>query len=166
MAELNEEMWDRPALRRLRAGETEVLLEGRPLVPVLQHAGQALLDAGSAADGDLVRRCVAGLRERDAAGDDILAMELQSMLGEAVTSEHVPWPLTPVTVDLDILAGLLDGDPLAGDGAIDLMTGNICQPGSLDFDRPEELDEARTRPRPRVARSEGLPQCDPIGFQG
>jgi hypothetical protein len=141
MAELNEDIWDRTALRRLRAGETEVLLEGRPLAPVLQHAGQALLDAGSASDDELVRRCVAGLRERDGAGDDILAMELRALLGEAVSSEHVPWPLTPVPVAMDILAGLLDGDPLAGDGAIDLLTGNIYQPGSLDFDRPEELDE-------------------------
>jgi hypothetical protein len=41
------------------AGHTDVLLEGRPLAPVLQHVGQALLKAGSTGNEDLVRRCVA-----------------------------------------------------------------------------------------------------------
>lgn len=135
------ELWDREALRRLRAGDLAVLLEGRFLAPVLQHAGQALLTSGGAGDDALVRRCIAALRERDAAGDDILAMELQAMLGEPVTSEHLSWPLTPVPVSLDILGDSLDGDPLQGDGAVDLLTGNVYPPGSLDVDRPEELDE-------------------------
>lgn len=140
MTELGDELWDRAALRRLRTGETAVLLEGRPLAPVLQHAGQVLLMSGGT-DDDLVRRCVAGLRERDAAGDDILATELQAMLGESVASEHSSWPLTPVPVSLDVLGGCLDGDPLQGGGAVDLVTGNVYPPGSLDTDRPEELDE-------------------------
>jgi hypothetical protein len=135
------ELWEREALRRLRAGDLAVLLEGRPLAPVLQHAGQALLTSGGAGDNGLVHRCVAALRDRDAAGDDILAMELQAMLGEPVTSEQLSWPLTPVPVALDVLGGFLDGDPLQGDGAVDLLTGNVYPPGSLDLDPPEELDE-------------------------
>ena len=141
MAEFEDDVWDRTALRRLRAGEIDVLLEGRPLAPVLQHAGQALLDADNVRDEDLVRRCVAGLLERDAAGDDVLAMELQTMLGQTVTSEQVSWPLDPTPVDLEMLAGVLDGDPLQGGGAVDLVIGNVYPPGSLEFDRPEELDE-------------------------
>lgn len=141
MAEFEDDMWNRVALRRLRAGEIDVLLEGRPLASVLQHAGQALLDADNVRDEDLVRRCVAGLLERDAAGDDVLAMELQAMLGQTVTSEQVSWPLDPTPVDLEMLAGVLDGDPLQGGGAVDLVIGNVYPPGSLEFDRPEELDE-------------------------
>jgi hypothetical protein len=141
MTELDDDLWDRTALRRLRTGETAVLLEGRPLAPVLQHAGQVLLAAGGSGDEDLVRRCVAGLLDRAAVGDDILAMELQAMLGEPVTSEYPSWPLTPVPVSLDVLGGCLDGDPLQGGGALDLLTGNVYPPGSLDTDRPEELDE-------------------------
>jgi hypothetical protein len=141
MADLDDDLWDRAALRRLRAGDTDVLLEGRSLAPVLQQAGQALLRARSAVDRDLVRRCVAGLRDRDAAGDDVLAVELLAEFGEPVGSEHLSWPLTAVPVDLEMLAGFLDGDPLQGDGAVDLFTGNAYPPGSLDWDRPEELDE-------------------------
>ncbi|WP_132301191.1 hypothetical protein [Kribbella sp. VKM Ac-2568] len=125
----------------MRAGETDVLLEGHSLAPVLQQAGQALLRAGSAADRDLIRRCVAGLRDRDAAGDDVLAVEVLAEFGEPVTSEHLSWPLTAVPVDLEMLAGFLDGDSLQGDGAVDLFTGNVYPPGSLDWDRPEEPDE-------------------------
>lgn len=141
MAERDDDAWDRTALRRLRAGEIDVLLEGRPLAMVLQHAGQALLDASDANNEDLVRRCIAGLREREATGDDILAMELQAMLGEPVTSEYLPWPLAPVPVSLPELGDCIDDDPMKGGGAVDLRTGHVWPPGSLEFDRPEELDD-------------------------
>jgi uncharacterized protein YciI len=136
-----DEPWDAAALARLRSGETAVLREDRPLEPVLQHAGQLLLAAAPANDEDLVRRCIAGLRERNAAGDDVLALELQAALGEPVASEHPPWPLTPVPVSLDELASCLDGDPLQGHGAVDLQTGDLYHPGTLEYDRPDELDE-------------------------
>src|SRR6266496_4564823 len=136
-----DEPWDAAALARLRSGETAVLREDRPLEPVLQHAGQLLLTTGAPNDKDLVRRCIAGLRERNAAGDDVLVLELQAALGEPTESEHPPWPLTPVPVSLGELAGCLDGDPLQGHGAVDLLTGDIYPPGTLEYDRPEELDE-------------------------
>jgi hypothetical protein len=46
-----------------------------------------------------------------------------------------------VPVALDVLGDYLDGDPLQGNGAVDLLTGTVYPPGSLDADRPEELDE-------------------------
>ena len=138
MAEL---AWDREAVRRLRTGDIDALREGRPLTPVLQHIGQALLDAGSTTDEGLVRRCVPGLQERDATGDDVLVLELQALVGESPRSDYVPWPLAPVPVLLPDLGDFLDGDPLQGDGAIDLQTGFIYPPGILDIDRPDELDE-------------------------
>src|SRR6266536_2596421 len=73
--------------------------------------------------------------------DDALVLELQAALGEPTESEHPPWPLTPVPVSLGELAGCLDGDPLQGHGAVDLLTGDIYPPGTLEYDRPEELDE-------------------------
>jgi hypothetical protein len=108
---------------------------------VLQHAGQLLLTTGASGNEDLVRRCVTGLQERGAAGDDVLVLELQVALGEPAVSGQISWPLTPVPVRLDDLAECLDGDPLQGSGAIDLVTGNLYHPGSLEWDRPEELDE-------------------------
>jgi GNAT superfamily N-acetyltransferase len=138
---VEEHAWDREALRRLRIGDTGVVREGRPLAPVLQHVGQALLDAGGSTEEDLVRRCLAALQERDASGDDVLILELQALLGEPATSEYVPWPLPPVSVLLADLGDFLDGDPLKGDGAIDLRTGDIYSPGFMDYDRPDELDE-------------------------
>ncbi|GAA1579350.1 hypothetical protein GCM10009789_36320 [Kribbella sancticallisti] len=68
-------------------------------------------------------------------------MELLAALGQPITNEQVPWPLTAVPVDLEMLADFLDGDPLQGNGVVDLLTGDVYPPGVLDWDRPEELDE-------------------------
>lgn len=140
MGEVSDSEWDRAAMRRLRAGEIGVL-DGRPLMPVLQHAGRALLEAGAADNDNLIRRCLAGLQERDDSGDGILAMELLAEVGDQMAGEQVAWPLIPAPIDLELLAGCLDGDPLQGDGAVDLQTGNVYPPGTLDWDRPDELDE-------------------------
>jgi uncharacterized protein YciI len=140
----DEGLWDDAALTRLRTGDLGVLREGRPLRPVLQHGGQALLEAGVAGAQDLARQCVDGLRERDWAGDEVLVLELRAALGETVEpDEHrpKPWPLTPVPVWLRELAGCLDGDPTQGRGAIDLRTGDVYHPGSLEGEPPDELDE-------------------------
>jgi uncharacterized protein YciI len=140
--EQDEDGWDEAAVRRLRLRDLGVLREGRPLRPVLQHAGQALL--ATAAAVDLVRRCIDELRERDWAGDDVLVLELSAALGDPVEAgEHglPPWPLEPVPVNLEDLADSLDGDPSQGRRAVDLRTGDVYHPGTLDYDRPDELNE-------------------------
>lgn len=137
--------WDDAALTRLRTGDVSVLGEGRPLRPVLQHAGQALLEAGVIESSELAQACVRELSDRDWAGDDVLVWELRVALGKpadaaALGLEPGATP-EPVPVELGELAGCLDGDPLQGGGAVDLKTGEIYHPGTLEYDRPAELDE-------------------------
>ncbi|MFC9691056.1 hypothetical protein ACFTSF_21065 [Kribbella sp. NPDC056951] len=135
----DDDFWDRAAQRRLRMGELEVLSEGRSLEPVLHHAGEQLLRAGDRADRELVQRCSAALQQRDAEGDRELAAEL---LAELSPAEPAARPaLTAVPVDLSLLGSALDGDPMQGDGALDLITGDVYPPGLLDADPPEWLDD-------------------------
>ncbi|WP_131804104.1 hypothetical protein [Pseudofrankia sp. BMG5.36] len=165
--------WDREQLWRLRAPGVDVAaaLAGRPIAAVAEHVGQLLLDviagagagAGAARIGgkeadalaEQARRCVAELWGRGWEGDDVLARELADVLGEPWPPEtaadapmsSVPdlprWPLTPIPVHLADLAEFLDGDPRQGRGVIDLETGFIWPPGSLEFDPPPELNELR-----------------------
>jgi uncharacterized protein YciI len=135
--------WDEAALVELRQGKLGVL-GGRPLQPVLQRAGEALLAAGVSGAADIARRCIEELRERAWDGDDVLALELSAELGEKIDATDggwPPWPLEPVPVSLDDLAESLDGDPMGGSGVIDLREGHVWPPGIMDFDPPEELNE-------------------------
>ena len=80
----------------------------------LQLIGDGLLGALAArADGveELARRCVIGLRERGWEGDGELADGIEAALG----SGPVPL-LRPLPVDLEELAGVLEGDPVTGGG--------------------------------------------------
>lgn len=141
--------WDSDALRQLRAAGVDLAgaLADRPISTVLQHVGQALLDGLAAGEPGLAaqaRRCVAELQERCWPGDDILVGELSAALGE--TGGARPGsrsrPLQPVAVDLEELAGFLDGDPRQGSGVVDLSTGVVWPPGVFEFaDVPAELDE-------------------------
>lgn len=74
------------------------------------------------------------LRERAWEGDDDLAGQLDAALGN--------WPapmLRPLPVDLEELAGILEGDPAHGGGRIDLRTGEVWpQPAA---DRVREQDD-------------------------
>lgn len=103
----------------------------------LQLAGDGLLAALSArVDGaePLARRCVEALRERGWDGDEELATALSTRLGDA------PVPLLrPLPVDLDELAGVLEGDPAYGGGRIDLRTGDVWPETALEDS--EEIDE-------------------------
>src|SRR5260370_37568351 len=64
-------------------------------------------------------RCMfTALRERDWEGDDVLADQLDALLGSGVTPD-----LRPLPVDLDELADILEGDPTYGGGRVDLATG-------------------------------------------
>jgi uncharacterized protein YciI len=140
--------WDLDSFHALSAGKgTVFLLASRPLEPVLQHAGQALLaELSSASPGarPCAQRCADELQERFWEGDQQLALELRHALGEQVSAGEfgVPaWPLETTPVNLADLADHLDGDPGQGYGMVDLQTGVVWPPGITDYDPPPELDQ-------------------------
>jgi hypothetical protein len=53
------------------------------------------------------RLMIAALRERGWEGDDVLTDQLDALLGSGVLPD-----LRPLPVDLDELAGILEGDPM------------------------------------------------------
>ncbi|AUY53951.1 hypothetical protein EH183_04285 [Streptomyces sp. CB01881] len=115
------------------------LLSGQPLAGVLQQIGDALGDAVTArvpGATDLAGRCIAALGERDWEGDVELTRQLDAALGCG------PVPvLRPLSVDLEELSGLLEGDPVFGGGRIDLTTGD-CWPQQVDSDeRAEDVED-------------------------
>jgi hypothetical protein len=98
---------------------------------LLQIAGDGLLVAckqqveGAA---ELARRCAGELRDRDWAGDEELANQLDAALGDR------PAPmLRPLAVDLEQLADILEGDPIHGGGQIDLRTGEVWPQAAMDY---------------------------------
>lgn len=106
----------------------------------LQWLGDGLLAVDRRRRHDLepaARRCVLALRERQWQGDSELAARIEAVYGWG------PTPLLrPLPVDLEDLAGVLEGDPLLGGGRIDLRTGEVW-PQSV-FDDAEltgELDD-------------------------
>lgn len=81
---------------------------------------------------ELARRCAQQLRERAWEGDDDLADQLDAALGNR------PAPmLRPLPVDLEELAGILEGDPAHGSGRIDLRTGEVWPQAAIDYAREE-----------------------------
>ena len=114
----------------------------------LQLIGDGLLGmlAGRAKGlEEVARRCVIGLRDRGWEGDGELADSIEAALG----SGPVPL-LRPLPVDLEELAGVLEGDPVTGGGRIDLRTGEVWPQPAIeyaketgDFDEDEEDDEER-----------------------
>ena len=112
---------------------------------LLQIAGDGLLVAltqqveGAA---ELARRCARELRDRDWAGDNELADQLDAGVGDR------PAPmLRPLAVDLEQLADILEGDPMHGGGQIDLRTGEVWPQAAMDYAREigelgeEDLDD-------------------------
>ena len=68
------------------------------------------------------------LRERGWDGDDELADQLGALLGTS------PTPLLrPLPVDLEELAGVLEGDPMFGGGRVDLLTGQVWPRAAIDW---------------------------------
>jgi len=97
----------------------------------LQLAGDVLhLAVTQGADGaaHLARRCASDLRQRGRDGDDNLADQLDAALGD----RPVPM-LRPLPVDLEQLAGILEGDPVYGGGRIDLRTGEVWPQAAIDY---------------------------------
>jgi hypothetical protein len=136
------------------------LLGARPWPgTALQVIGDGLLTALSQCVGAaavLAEECAGELRDRGWEGDDVLAEQLEAQLG------HGPTPmLRPLPVDLDELATVLEGDPLTGEGRIDLRTGEVwpaaavvygLESGELDADDGDDachwliVDNTGSRP--------------------
>ncbi len=97
----------------------------------LQLAGDGLIAAVKQhAEGapELARRLVLALRQRGWAGDVELADQLDAQLGSG------PAPLLrPLPVDLEELAGILEGDPLNAGGRIDLTTGEVWPQAAIEY---------------------------------
>lgn len=90
---------------------------------------------------------VAALRERSWEGDDVLADQLEAWLGSGVVRD-----LRPLPVDLDELAGILEGDPVYGGRRIDLAGGEVW-PAPADY-KDMELFIAMVRDPGRADRLE------------
>jgi hypothetical protein len=122
---------------------------------VVEMTGPAVPENGLQAFGDWVlaaleqhadgaaraaRLMNAALRERDWEGDDILADQLDALLGSGVMPD-----LRPLSVDLDELADILEGDPMYGGGRVDLATGEVWPTPAVDYAREigqEDEDES------------------------
>src|SRR5579871_951423 len=91
------------------------------------------------ADGaaEAARCMITALRERDWEGDDVLADQFDALLGGGLTPD-----LRPLPVDLDELAGVLEGDPTYGGGRVDLATGEVWP--ALAVDSAREIGRGAT----------------------
>jgi hypothetical protein len=76
------------------------------------------------------------LRQRGWVGDDDLADQLEARVGSG------PAPmLRPVSVDLEELAGILEGDPVHVGGRVDLTTGEVWAQAAIEYDAVETGEE-------------------------
>lgn len=117
-------------------GPAVVALVGDQPLPgdALQLIGDGLLVAlalQSSCAADLTVACVRALRERG---------------GTATTSWPIDWtrcsepaPPWPLPVDLEELAGVMEGDPTFGGGRLDLLTGQVWPQAAIDYARPPRL---------------------------
>ena len=97
----------------------------------LQLAGDGLIAAVmQRVDGaaELARDLVVALRRRGWDGDDELADQVDAVLGSG------PAPmLRALPVDLEELAGILEGDPLTAGGRIDVRTGEVWPQAAIEY---------------------------------
>jgi len=97
----------------------------------LQLAGDGVIAAVmQRVDGaaELARKLVVGLRRRGWDGDDELAEQLEAQLGPGPAAM-----LRALPVDLEELAGVLEGDPLSVGGRIDLRTGEVWPRAAIEY---------------------------------
>jgi hypothetical protein len=97
----------------------------------LQLAGDGVIAAVmQRVDGaaELARELVVGLRQRSWDGDDELADQLEAQLGSGPASM-----LRGLPVDLEELAGILEGDPLNVGGRIDIRTGEVWPQAAIEY---------------------------------
>jgi len=103
----------------------------------LQFLGDGLAVAvqqGIAGASQLAELCERALRDRRWDGDEELAAQLGAVLGTA------PTPLLRrIPVDLEDLSGVLEGDPMSGEGRLDLQNGGVWT--EREFEDSAESDE-------------------------
>ncbi|HVX20132.1 MAG TPA: hypothetical protein VHB02_02155 [Acidimicrobiales bacterium] len=105
----------------------------------LQLAGDGLLIAlaqGVDRASELASQCASELRARAWEGDEDLAEQLDAVLGKGPAPMVRPFP-----VDLEELAGILEGDPVYGGGRIDLRTGEVWPQAAIDYVRETGEDD-------------------------
>ncbi|MGH2881149.1 MAG: UPF0158 family protein [Solirubrobacteraceae bacterium] len=107
-------------LRGVGAYDDSFQLAGDGLIAALMQR----VDGAAELGGDLV----VALRRRGWEGDDELADQLDALLGSG------PAPmLRALTVDLEELAGILEGDPLTAGGRIDVRTGEVWPRAAIEY---------------------------------
>jgi hypothetical protein len=115
---------DGPAVVRLLDGagvrDDSLQLVGDGLIAAV---GQGVTGAGELA-GDLV----VALRRRGWDGDAELAKQLDVQLGGGPAAM-----LRALPVDLEELAGILEGDPVTAGGRVDLVTGEVWPRAAIDY---------------------------------
>jgi len=124
---------------------TAVMEMTGPAVPEngLQVLGDwvlAALEQHADDTAEAARPVIAALRDWDWEGDDVLADQLDALLG----SGAMPG-LRPLQVDLDELVGILEGDPVYGGGRVDVATGEVWPASAVDYAREigqEDEDES------------------------
>src|SRR6516225_6624405 len=122
----------------------------------LQVAGDGVVAAVmQRVDGaaELARDLVVGLRQRGWDGDDELAEQLEAGLGSGPAAM-----LRALPVDLEELAGILEGDPRTVGGRIDLRTGEVWPRAAIDYvleTGEEDGDSAGDRERWLAVHGEG-----------
>jgi len=115
-------------------------------VTPLQLAGDGVIAAVmQRVDGaaQLAGNLVVGLRQRGWDGDDELADQLDAQLGSGRAAM-----LRALPVDLEELAGILEGDPLSIGGRIDVRTGAVWPQAAIEYavETGEEEEETADDP--------------------
>ena len=122
----------------------------------LQLAGDGLIAAVmQRVDGaaELAGELVVGLRQRGWDRDDELADQLEAELGSGPVAM-----LRALPVDLEELAGILEGDPLSVGGRIDIRTGEVWPQAAIEYaleTGDEDEDTADDRERWLAVHGEG-----------
>ncbi|TMR00315.1 hypothetical protein ETD83_17125 [Actinomadura soli] len=150
--------WDVEAMARLRSAVNRgdwaaglELLQGRPLEPVLQYAGDVALMVvarGQAQGACLANDCRALLADRGWPGDAELAAELAAPRGPGSGPYRT---LLPLPVDLGAVAAAMDD----GLHVLDLERGDVLALDELSRDEPQARDGARWLPIPPGILPEG-----------
>jgi hypothetical protein len=116
------------------------LLQTPEAAEFMQLGGDGLLlalDHETDGAAEIARTWVARLHERGWLGDDELADQLAARLGDGPTPM-----LRALPVDLEELSTVLEGDPLNGDGRLDLRNGEVWPHHAIEYVQEEgEEDE-------------------------